>query len=45
LYGDQVFVVEDRLNSRYGCNMIDVWMPDYNEAIQFGHKFTTVNVL
>lgn len=45
LYGDQVFVVEDRLNSRYGCNMLDVWFPEYNEAIQFGHKYTTVYVL
>lgn len=45
LYGDQVFVVEDRLNSRYGCNMIDVWLPEYTQAIQFGHKYTTVYVL
>lgn len=45
LYGDQIFVVEDRLHPRKGCAVIDVWLPTYNEAKQFGVKYTAVHVL
>lgn len=45
LYGDKVFVVHDRMNSRYGCNKMDIWLPTYNEAIQFGVRTSTVEVL
>lgn len=36
-FGDKVFVVRDRMNSRYS-NRIDVWMESKQEAIQFGVK-------
>lgn len=45
LYGDQIFVVEDRLHPRKGCGVIDVWLPEYNQAIQFGKKYSTIYVL
>lgn len=45
LFGDQVFVVEDRLHPRKGCNQLDVWFPEYNDAIQFGKQYSTVHVL
>ncbi len=45
LFGDQVFVVEDRLHPRKGCGQLDVWFPEYNQAIQFGKKYSTVYVL
>lgn len=45
LFGDQVFVVEDRMNSRYGCGNLDVWFPEYNQAIQFGKRHAQVYVL
>lgn len=45
LYGDQIFVVEDRLAARKGCGVIDVWLPSYDQAIQFGKQYSTVYVL
>lgn len=38
LYGDKIFVVRDRMNARYGYGRIDIWLPEYNEAKQFGVK-------
>jgi 3D (Asp-Asp-Asp) domain-containing protein len=37
LYGDKVFVVRDRMNSRY-YNRADIWMETKEEARQFGIK-------
>lgn len=34
-FGDQVFVVEDRMNKRYQ-ERIDIWFRDYEDAIKFG---------
>jgi len=45
LYGDKVFVVEDRMNSRKGYYHVDVWFPDYYEAKDFGAKITYIEVL
>ena len=36
IFGDKVFVVEDRKNSRYSCNWVDVWYPSKTEAKDFG---------
>lgn len=36
IFGDKTFVVEDRKNSRYGCNWIDLWQPSKEEAKKFG---------
>jgi 3D (Asp-Asp-Asp) domain-containing protein len=38
LYGDKVFIVRDRMNARYGYGRIDIWMPEYLEAKNFGVK-------
>jgi len=38
LFGDKVFVVEDRKHSRYGCDWLDVWYPTKAEAKKFGLK-------
>lgn len=43
LYGDKVFVVEDRMNERYYYKA-DIWMEDYDEAIQFGVQYTTIEI-
>ena len=45
LYGDKVFVVEDRMNSRKGYYHIDIWFPSYWEAKEFGAKTTYVEIL
>lgn len=37
LYGDKVFIVEDRMNKRYDHRM-DIWMETRSEAKKFGVK-------
>lgn len=37
LYGDEIFIVEDRMNARY-TNRMDIWMENYSDAIHFGLK-------
>ncbi len=44
LFGDREFTVEDRMNSRYGCNNFDIWMPDRGSAIQIGRRSTTIEI-
>lgn len=36
IFGDKIFVVEDRKHSRYDCDWIDVWHPSKEEAEEFG---------
>ncbi len=43
IYGDKIFVVEDRMNARYNKHA-DIWMSSYDEAVDFGIKYTTVEV-
>ena len=45
LYGDKVFVVEDRMNWKKGYYHIDIWFPDYCLAKDFGAKITYIEVL
>lgn len=44
LYGDRVFVVEDRMHPRKNY-MVDIWFPDYRQAKEFGAKLTYIEVL
>lgn len=43
LYGDQVFIVEDRMNPRYH-KKVDIWMEDYHDAIAYGVKNIKIEV-
>ena len=45
LYGDKVFVVEDRMHSRKGKYHADIWMPEYLQAKNFGAKITEIEVI
>jgi len=45
LYGDKIFIIEDRMNSRKGYYHIDIWFPSYWEAKNFGAKRTYIEVL
>ena len=45
LFGDQIFVVRDRMNSRYGSDRGDVWMLEKQEAKEFGVKLAKIEVL
>ena len=42
-YGDQIFVVEDRMNQRYYYR-VDIWMEDITEARQFGVRNIDIEI-
>lgn len=45
VYGDKIFIVEDRMNSRYGYGRFDVWLDTTRaEARKFGVKRVEVEI-
>ena len=44
IFGNQIFVVEDRLHERNG-DRVDVWMPTKKEALKFGVKISEIEIL
>jgi 3D (Asp-Asp-Asp) domain-containing protein len=44
IYGDKIFIVEDRMNKRYWYNM-DIWMADRSAALKFGRKTLTIEIV
>lgn len=44
VYGDTVFVVEDRMNQKYGRGRVDIWMEGLQDARTFGAKRLTMEV-
>ncbi|MDP3792875.1 MAG: hypothetical protein Q8Q89_04075 [bacterium] len=44
VYGDKVFIVEDRMNARY-TNNIDIWFPARNLALEFGIQSVTIEIV
>ena len=45
IYGDKVFVVEDRMSWKKGNYHFDIWFPEYQQALSFGVKTTYIEVL
>jgi len=45
IYGEKIFVVEDRMNSRKGSYHFDIWFPEHRQALNFGAKRTYIEVL
>jgi len=45
LFGDKIFVVEDRMHQRFSSNRLDIWFPDRETAQDFGIKETTLEIL
>ncbi|GAI34149.1 unnamed protein product, partial [marine sediment metagenome] len=45
IYGEKIFVVEDRMSWKKGEYHIDIWFPSYWEALNFGTKRTYIEVL
>lgn len=45
LFGDRVFQVEDRMNSRKGNYHFDIWFQDTEDAKEFGAKMTIIEIL
>ncbi|TSC71902.1 MAG: hypothetical protein G01um101438_849 [Parcubacteria group bacterium Gr01-1014_38] len=44
--GSDVFVVEDRMNSRYnGKYIIDIWFPNRKQALEFGKRPLEIEIL
>ncbi len=43
LYGDQVFIVEDRMNARY-WKRVDIWMENYQDSKEFGIRNIKIEV-
>lgn len=44
LFGDRVFIVRDRMNSRY-TSRVDIWMKNKKDALQFGIKLAKIEVI
>jgi len=44
LYGDRVFVVRDRMNTKHPTR-VDIWMKDRTSALKFGVKTAKIQVL
>jgi len=44
LYGDRVFVVEDRMHPRKNYQ-VDIWFQEYVDALNFGAKYAYIEVL
>jgi len=45
LYGDEIFVVQDRMHWRKGYYHLDIWFSEHSEAKKFGAKTTYIEVL
>ncbi len=45
LYGDKIFVVEDRMSWKKSNYHFDIWLSSYSEAKNFGAKRTYIEVL
>lgn len=43
-FGGQMFVVEDRMNQRF-AKRLDIWMPTREQAVTWGARYITVEVL
>ncbi|MBX4189825.1 3D domain-containing protein [Candidatus Parcubacteria bacterium] len=44
IYGNKIFVVEDRMNSRYWMN-VDLWFPTREAAMTFGRKQIKIEIV
>lgn len=45
LYGDKIFVIEDRMSWRKNNYHFDIWFPSRTDALNFGAKRTYVEIL
>jgi 3D (Asp-Asp-Asp) domain-containing protein len=45
LYGDKIFLVEDRMHWRKSDYHFDIWFPSHQQAEQFGVKYAFLEIL
>lgn len=41
----KIKIVEDRMNSRYGCDHFDIYMASYDEAVNFGRQNLSYEII
>lgn len=44
IYGDKIFIVEDRMNRRY-WHRVDIWFPEREMALEFGVKQIRIEIV
>ena len=44
LFGDRIFIVRDRMNSRY-TSRVDIWMKNKKDALKFGVRVAKIEVI
>ncbi len=44
-FGDQIFTVEDRMSSRWGCGKMDIWMSTRADALNWGVRTITIEII
>ncbi len=44
IFGEQVFIVEDRMNRRH-TDKVDIWFPNKGDALKFGKQIAKIEVL
>jgi 3D (Asp-Asp-Asp) domain-containing protein len=45
IFGDKIFEVTDRMNSRKSSYHVDIWFPSRESALEFGAKLTEMEIL
>jgi 3D (Asp-Asp-Asp) domain-containing protein len=45
IYGDKIFIVKDRMNSRKGSYHLDIWFSEYWQAKSFGVRSANIEIL
>lgn len=43
--GDKIYVVQDRMNAKWGNHRIDIWMPDRHQALEWGVRTVTIDIV
>jgi 3D (Asp-Asp-Asp) domain-containing protein len=44
-YGDKIFTVQDRMNAKWGNRKIDIWMTHRADALQWGVRTVTIEII
>jgi len=45
IFGNKTFIVEDRMNQRYGSSRIDIWFSERDMAKEFGIKKVKIEII
>jgi 3D (Asp-Asp-Asp) domain-containing protein len=45
LFGDKIFIVEDRMHEKFSNDRVDIWFPTTEEAKNFGIKKTIMEII